>query len=191
VSNIFSSLQFVFYACFFGTENDVLGSLPNNTIYKGRWMPEEHKIFMEKYEKYGNNCTLIAKVLNTRTPAQIKKHAECLSRQNLKTNSVAVKQYQESLSPDKRAQVLITHVAEQQNYQQSLSPEKKTQILCNDAEGHRKQRKDLPPEKKIKILQTNADAHNKKRESLSPEDKELFDKKNAAAQKKTLQVSHS
>ncbi len=41
-------------------------------------MPEEHKIFMEEYEKYGNNCTLIAKVLNTRTPAQIQKHAECL-----------------------------------------------------------------------------------------------------------------
>ncbi len=58
---------------FFGTENDVLGSLLNNTINKGRWMPEEHKIFMEEYEKYGNNCTLIAKVLNTQTPAQIKK----------------------------------------------------------------------------------------------------------------------
>jgi hypothetical protein len=35
-------------------------------------MPEEHKIFMEEYEKYDNNCTLIAKVLNTQTPAQIK-----------------------------------------------------------------------------------------------------------------------
>jgi hypothetical protein len=66
-------LQFVFYACFFETENDVLDSLPNNTINKGRWMPEEHKIFMEEYEKYGNNCTLIAKVLNTLTPAQNQK----------------------------------------------------------------------------------------------------------------------
>ena len=103
----------------------------------------------------------------------------------MKTNSAAVKRYWETLSPNKKAQILIRHVAEQQNYQQSLSPEKKTQILCNDAEGHRKQRKDLPPEKKIKILQTNADAHNKKRESLSPEDKELFDKKNhSAAQNK-------
>ncbi len=46
-------------------------------------MPEEHKIFMEEYEKYGNNCTLIAKVLNTQTPAQIKKHAECFFRQNV------------------------------------------------------------------------------------------------------------
>jgi len=78
---------------FFGTENDVLGSLPNNTINKGRWMPEEQKVFMEEYEKYGNNCTLIAKVLNTRTPAQIKKHAECFFQQNVKTNSAAVKQY--------------------------------------------------------------------------------------------------
>ncbi len=65
VLNIFSSLQFVFYACFFGTENDVLGSLPNNTINKGRWISEELKIFMEEYEKYGNNCMPIAKVLNT------------------------------------------------------------------------------------------------------------------------------
>jgi hypothetical protein len=72
VPNIFSSLQFVFYACFFGTENDVLDSLPNNSINKRRWMPEEHKIFMEEYEKYGNNCTLIAKVLNTRTPDKSK-----------------------------------------------------------------------------------------------------------------------
>ncbi len=138
---------------------------------------------MEDYEKYGNNCTLIAKVLNSRTPAQIKKHAECFFRQNVKTNSAAVKQYRESLSPNKKAQILIIHVAEQQNYQQSLSPEKKTQILCNNAEGYRKQREDLPPEKKITILQTDADAHNKKQESLSLEDKELFDKKNAAALK--------
>ncbi len=114
--NIFSSLQLVFYACFFGTENDELGSLPNNTINKGRWIQKEHKIFMEEYEKNGNNCTLIAKVLNTRTPVQIKKHAECFFRQNLKRRSAAVKQYRESFSPDKKAQIRITHVAEQQNY---------------------------------------------------------------------------
>ena len=147
-------------------------------------MLEEHKIFMEEYEKYGNNCTLIAKVLNTRTPAQIKKHDECFFQQNVKTNSAAVKQYRETFSSDKKAQILITHVAEQQNYRQSLSQEKKTQILCNDAEGHRKQHEDLPPEKKIKILQTDADTHNKKWESLSPEDKELFDKNHSAAQNK-------
>ncbi len=75
-------------------------------------MPEEHKIFMEEYEKYGNNCTLIAKVLNTWTPAQIKKHAECFFREKLKTNPAAVKPYQESLSHNKKAQILITNVAE-------------------------------------------------------------------------------
>ncbi len=79
-------------------------------------MPEEHKIFMEEYEKCGNNCTLSAKVLNTRTPAQIKKHAECFFRQNLKTNSAAVKLYRESLSLDKKAQILITNATEHQNY---------------------------------------------------------------------------
>ncbi len=97
-------------------------------------MQEEHKIFMQEYEKYGNNCMQIAKVLSTWTPAQIKKHAECFFKQNLKTNSAAVKQYQESLSPDNKVQVLVTHAAEQQNYRQSLSPEKK---LCNDADAHK------------------------------------------------------
>jgi hypothetical protein len=48
-------------------------NLPNNNINKGRWTEEEHKIFMQEYEKYGNNCMLIAKVLSTQTPAQIKK----------------------------------------------------------------------------------------------------------------------
>ena len=80
---------------------------------------------MQEYQKYGNNCMQIGKVLSTRTPAQIKKHAECFFKQNLKTNSAAVKRYQESLSPDKKAQVLLKNVTEQQNYCQSLSPEKK------------------------------------------------------------------
>ncbi len=58
----------------------------------------------------------IAKVLSTRTPAQIKKHAECFFKQNFKTNSAAVKRYQESLSPGKKAQVLVKNLTEQQNY---------------------------------------------------------------------------
>ncbi len=66
-------------------------------------MPKKHKTFMEEYEKYGNNCMLIAKVLNTRTPAQIKKHAECFFQKKLEMNSAAVKQYQESLSPNKKS----------------------------------------------------------------------------------------
>ncbi len=93
-------------------------------------MEEEHKIIMQEYEKYGNNCMLITKVLSTRTPAQIKKHAECFFKKKLKTNSAAVKQYQESLSPDKKAQVLVKNVAEQQNYRQSLSTEKKLKFYA-------------------------------------------------------------
>jgi hypothetical protein len=58
---------------------------------------------MQEYEKYGNNCMQIAKVFSTQTRAQIKKHAECFFKQNLKTNSAAVKQYQESLSPEKKS----------------------------------------------------------------------------------------
>ncbi len=71
---------------------------------------------MQEYEKYGNNCMQIAMVLSTQTPAQIKKHAECFFKQNLKTNSAAVKQYPESLSTDEKAQVLVINVAKQQNY---------------------------------------------------------------------------
>jgi hypothetical protein len=96
--------------------NNVQANLLNNNINKGKWTEEEYKIFMQEYEKYGNNCMLIAKALSTRTPAQIKKHAECFFRQNLKTNSAAVKRYQESISPDKKTQVLVANAAEQQNY---------------------------------------------------------------------------
>jgi hypothetical protein len=49
----------------FESENNALAYLPNNHINKGRWTPEEHIIFMEEYEKYGNNCMQIAKVLST------------------------------------------------------------------------------------------------------------------------------
>jgi hypothetical protein len=75
----------------------------------------------------------IAKVLSTRTPAQIKKHAG-----ELKTDSAAVKQYQESLSPNKKAQVLAKGAAEQQKHQQSLSPKDKAQMLTNKTDAERK-----------------------------------------------------
>jgi hypothetical protein len=71
--------------------------------------------------------------------------------QNVKTNSAAVKRYQEFLSSKKKAQVLVTHAAEQQNYQQSLSPKKETQISCNNADAHRKQHESLPPKKRLKF----------------------------------------
>jgi hypothetical protein len=83
---------------------------------------------MEEYEKYGNNCMQIARVLRTQTPVQIKKHTECFFKQKLKTNSAAVKRYQESLSSNKKAQV-----------------------LANNTDAHRKQCKSLPPEKKVKF----------------------------------------
>jgi hypothetical protein len=87
---------------------------PINNMNKGRWMQDKHKIFMQEYEKCGNSCMQIAKVLSTRTPAQIKKHAEYFFKQNLKTNSAAVKQYQESLLPIGNAQVLINNSAAHQ-----------------------------------------------------------------------------
>ncbi len=71
-------------------------------------------MFLQEYEKYGNNCMQIAHVLSTQTPTQIKKHAEYFFKQNLKTNSAAVKRYQESLSPDEKAQVLVIDFAAHQ-----------------------------------------------------------------------------
>jgi hypothetical protein len=68
----------------FGSENVALASFPINNINKGRWTQDEHKIFMQEYEKNGNNCMQIARVLSTQTSAQIKKHAECFFKQNLK-----------------------------------------------------------------------------------------------------------
>jgi hypothetical protein len=59
------SLRFDFYACFFDSGNVAPASFPINNINKGRWMEEEHKIFMQEYEKYGNNCMQIANVLST------------------------------------------------------------------------------------------------------------------------------
>ncbi len=77
----------------FGSGNDEPTSFPINFINKGRWTQYKHKIFMQEYEKYDNNCMQIARVLSTRTPAQIKTHAECFFKQNLKSSSAAVKQF--------------------------------------------------------------------------------------------------
>ncbi len=121
---------------------------------------------MEEYDNYGNNCTQIARVLSTWTPAQIKKHAECFFKQNLKTNSAALKQYQESLSPDKKAQVLVYNTDVHRKQRKSFSPEKNVEISETNAAAHKKQRESLSSKKKVKFLETDAHAHKKKQESL-------------------------
>jgi hypothetical protein len=92
---------------------------------KGKWTQDKHKIFMQEWEKYGNNCMQIAKVLSTQTPAQIKKHTKCFFKQNLKTNALAVKQYHESLSPNGKAQVLVNDAAAHQNIDSLFLPRTK------------------------------------------------------------------
>ncbi len=77
----------------FGSGNVAPVSFLNNNMNEGRWTQDKHKIFMQEYEKNGNNCMQNAKVLSTQTPTQIKKNAECFFKQNLKTNSAAVKRY--------------------------------------------------------------------------------------------------
>ncbi len=59
------SLQFFFMPASFGSGNVTPASIPINNINKGRWMQEEHKMFMQEYEKYGNNCMQIARALST------------------------------------------------------------------------------------------------------------------------------
>jgi hypothetical protein len=49
----------------FGSGNVASASFSINNINKGRWTQDEHKIFMQEYEKYGNNCMQIARVLST------------------------------------------------------------------------------------------------------------------------------
>jgi hypothetical protein len=166
----------------FGSGNDVPASFPNININEWRWTQEEHKIFMQEYEKYGNNCTQVARVLSTWTPAQIKKHAECFFKQNLKPNSAAVKWYWESLSPNKKAQVLVNNTDAHWKQRESVPPEKKVKMLETNAAAHKKQPKSLSPDDKSQILNKDADAHRKKWEYLSPEDKDLFVKDNTAAQ---------
>jgi hypothetical protein len=48
-----------------GSGNVAPASLSNNNINKRRWTQNKHKIFIQEYEKYGNVCMLIAKVLST------------------------------------------------------------------------------------------------------------------------------
>ncbi len=78
------------------------GSFPNDDINKGRWTQDKHKIFLQEWEQYGNNCMQIAKVLSTRTPAQIKKYTENFFKQNLKTNSAAVNNIKSPFPPMKK-----------------------------------------------------------------------------------------
>ncbi len=49
----------------FESGNNEQANLPNNNINKGKWTEEEHNIFVQEYEKYGNNCMQIAKFLST------------------------------------------------------------------------------------------------------------------------------
>ncbi len=44
----------------FESGNNEQANLLNNNINKGKWTEEEHKIFMQEYEKYGINCMQIA-----------------------------------------------------------------------------------------------------------------------------------
>jgi hypothetical protein len=53
------------YLVLFGSGIVASASFPIDNINKKRWTQDKHKIFMQEYEKYGNNYMQIAKVLST------------------------------------------------------------------------------------------------------------------------------
>ncbi len=56
----------------FGTGDVAPACFPSNNMKKGRWTQDKHKVFMQKYEKYGNNCMQIAKVPAHEHPLKLK-----------------------------------------------------------------------------------------------------------------------
>jgi hypothetical protein len=56
----------------FGSGHVAPVSLLNNNMNKGRWTQDKHKIFMQEYEKYGNNCVQIAKFSAHEHPLKLK-----------------------------------------------------------------------------------------------------------------------
>jgi hypothetical protein len=66
----------------FGSGNVAPASLSNNNINKGRLSQNKHKIFMEEYDKYGNNCMQIARVLSTQHQLKLKSMLNVSSNKN-------------------------------------------------------------------------------------------------------------
>ena len=56
----------------FGTGDVAPASFPNINMNKGRWTQDEHKVFLQEYEKYGNNCMRIAKFSAHKHPLKLK-----------------------------------------------------------------------------------------------------------------------
>ena len=47
-----------------------------NGIQHGRWTKSEHEQFVNLYSQYGRDWTTIARILKTRTPEQVRSHAQ-------------------------------------------------------------------------------------------------------------------
>ncbi len=107
-----------------------------------------------------------------------------LQKQRMKRGKWTIKNYWESLLPEKKAHIFVDDAVAHQKYRKSLPPKKKAHILVNDAMAHQRYQKLLPPKKKAHILVDNAVAHQKHRESLLPKKKAQILEDNAAAHKK-------
>jgi SHAQKYF class myb-like DNA-binding protein len=108
----------------------------NECLNKGRWIKDEHDLFLSGLEQYGCNHKNIATLVKTRTATQIKTHAEkyfqTLSKKE--DEKTRLKEFRQYLPPEKKAM----HAEEQRKYLESLSPNTKARIQENDAAAHQK-----------------------------------------------------
>jgi len=59
------------------TSKDIIKQRPKRKCESPRyWTPQEHQLFLEGLEKFGRSPQAIAEFVKTRTPAQVKSHAQ-------------------------------------------------------------------------------------------------------------------
>eukprot|EP00830_Metopus_es_P012826 TRINITY_DN2968_c0_g1_i2.p1 TRINITY_DN2968_c0_g1~~TRINITY_DN2968_c0_g1_i2.p1 ORF type:complete len:229 (+),score=27.58 TRINITY_DN2968_c0_g1_i2:112-798(+) len=61
--------------------------LPTSIAQNGKWTEDEHKLFLEALEKYGNCWKLVEQFIGTRSCAQIRSHAQKYFRKLRKKHS--------------------------------------------------------------------------------------------------------
>ncbi len=126
----------------------------NDFLNKGRWKKYEHDRFLSGLEQYGCNYKNIATVVKTCTATQIKTHAE---------------KYFQTLSKKEDEKTRL------KEFRQSLPPEKKARIQEGDTTAHQKRRQSLSPDTKALIQESNTAAHHRQREKFMTEEEKKIE----------------